>query len=289
MSNVGIRIRMNPKKCTVGDIDYKEGTMYTIGQVTEITGISRDRLRYYEEKGILKPKYDKNNNYREYNWVDLDVVLAIEFYRSMDINTKNINSICENSSVKSIKKLMEEKYEEVTSEIERLQKIQENLHNVTVHCKNIEENINYFSIRAMPSFKVIGEISDYRAYSEYKTIHNMKQKLEGQTIISSIKRMITFSDEGIEENKMLITIPALYNKEDEDVVRYDKCMYTIMQDGISAKDVMEETFINSLKWCNENGYNHKGIVFINLILISFKERNPESYLEIYAPIEKNMP
>ncbi|MDR3595643.1 MerR family transcriptional regulator [Clostridium sp.] len=118
--------------------DYKERAMYTIGQVTEITGISRDRLRYYEEKGILKPKYDKSNNYREYNWEDLDVVLAIEFYRSMNLNTKNINSICENSSVKSIKKLMEEKYEEVTSEIEKLQRIQENIDNVTKQCENIE-------------------------------------------------------------------------------------------------------------------------------------------------------
>lgn len=266
--------------------DYKERAMYTIGQVTEITGISRDRLRYYEEKGILKPKYDKSNNYREYNWEDLDVVLAIEFYRSMNLNTKNINSICENSSVKSIKKLMEEKYEEVTSEIEKLQRIQENIDNVTKQCENIEENLNCFSIRAMPSFKVIGEISDYRAYSEYKNIHHMKDELEINTILGSIKRMIKFSDTGIEENKILITRHALVNEKDENLVKHNKCIYTIVQDGIYKKDVMIKTFKNSLKWCNKNGYNHKGIVFINFILISFKERNAESYLEIYAPIEE---
>jgi len=259
--------------------------MYTIGQVTEITGISRDRLRYYEEKGILKPKYNKSNNYREYTWEDLDVILAIEFYRSMNLNTKNINSICENGSVKNIKKLMEEKYEEITSEIEKLQRIQENIDNVTKQCENIEENLNCFSIKAMPSFKVIGEISDYRAYSEYKNIHHMKDELEGNTILGSIKRMIKFSDTGIEENKILITRHALVNEKDENLVKHNKCIYTIIQDGIYNKDVMIKTFKNSLKWCNENGYNHKGIAFINFILISFKERNAESYLEIYAPIE----
>ncbi|WP_238918928.1 MerR family DNA-binding transcriptional regulator [Clostridium sp. YIM B02555] len=41
--------------------------MYTIGEVAQITGISRDRLRYYEENGILKPKYDASSSYREYD------------------------------------------------------------------------------------------------------------------------------------------------------------------------------------------------------------------------------
>ncbi|MCB2356440.1 MerR family transcriptional regulator [Clostridium estertheticum] len=111
--------------------------MYTIGQVAEITGISRDRLRYYEEKGILKPKYDTSNNYREYGWWDLDIVLTIEFYRSMNLSTKSINNICENSSVKSIKQLMEKKYEEVASDITKLQKIQEKVGNIIKQCANI--------------------------------------------------------------------------------------------------------------------------------------------------------
>ncbi|MBU3218264.1 MerR family transcriptional regulator (plasmid) [Clostridium estertheticum] len=259
--------------------------MYTIGQVAEITGISRDRLRYYEEKGILKPKYDTSNNYREYGWWDLDIVLTIEVYRSMNLSTKSINSICENSSVKSIKKLMEKKYEEVASDITKLQKIQEKVRTIIKQCANIEENLNCFSIRSMPRFKVIGEMSDYRAYSEYKNIHDMKQELEGQPIISSIKRMITFSDAGIEENKMVIVRHAEDIKEDDDVVMYDKCVYTVVQDGIRATDVMEETFTKSLKWCAENGFNHKGIVFINFILISFNEGDTRSYLELYAPIE----
>ncbi|WP_309449053.1 hypothetical protein [Clostridium sp.] len=114
----------------------------------------------------------------------------------------------------------------------------------------------------------------------------MKDELEINTILGSIKRMIKFSDTGIEENKILITRHALVNEKDENLVKHNKCIYTIVQDGIYKKDVMIKTFKNSLKWCNKNGYNHKGIVFINFILISFKERNAESYLEIYAPIEE---
>mgnify|MGYP001563085896 FL=1 len=55
----------------------------------------------------------------------------------------------------------------------------------------------------------------------------------------------------------------------------------------AQNDVMEETFTKSLKWCAENGYIHKGIVFINFILISFNEGDTRSFLELYAPIEED--
>ncbi len=67
---------------------------FTIGQVAEITGISRDRLRYYEEKGILHPKQNDENNYREYGYSDIDIILTIEYYRSMDMGMKEIRCKC---------------------------------------------------------------------------------------------------------------------------------------------------------------------------------------------------
>ena len=37
----------------------KEINTYRISQLSEILGVSRDALRYYEEKGIIKPKQKK--------------------------------------------------------------------------------------------------------------------------------------------------------------------------------------------------------------------------------------
>ncbi|WP_438498365.1 MerR family DNA-binding transcriptional regulator [Paenibacillus sp. IHBB 3054] len=36
--------------------------MYTIGQIANIMGISKDKLRYYEEKKILTPIQNDENN-----------------------------------------------------------------------------------------------------------------------------------------------------------------------------------------------------------------------------------
>ncbi|MDP4090971.1 MAG: MerR family DNA-binding transcriptional regulator, partial [Bacillota bacterium] len=45
--------------------------MYTIGQIANIMGISRDKLRYYEEKGVLNPKQNDENNYRKCDFEDI--------------------------------------------------------------------------------------------------------------------------------------------------------------------------------------------------------------------------
>mgnify|MGYP003345048464 FL=1 len=39
----------------------------SIGDVGKITGISKDRLRYYEEKRLITPVRDTDNSYREYD------------------------------------------------------------------------------------------------------------------------------------------------------------------------------------------------------------------------------
>lgn len=63
---------------------------YNIGEVSKITGISRERLRYYEENNILMPLKNKDNSYRTYQEKDIDMILASEFYRVMDFSMKQL-------------------------------------------------------------------------------------------------------------------------------------------------------------------------------------------------------
>ena len=41
--------------------------MYTVGQVDHFLGMSRDTLKFYEEKGLVKPQKDQENGYGKYN------------------------------------------------------------------------------------------------------------------------------------------------------------------------------------------------------------------------------
>ena len=53
-----------------GKVD--NGVRYKIGDVAGILGISPDLIRYYEEKGVVSPAKDPNNNYRYYDTWDIN-------------------------------------------------------------------------------------------------------------------------------------------------------------------------------------------------------------------------
>lgn len=261
--------------------------MYTIGQIANILGISRDKLRYYEEKGILAPTQNKENNYRQYNLKDIDIVLAIEFYRSLDLEFRTINKLYKQSDIEEIEYILENKHNDVLKEIDRLNAIINRIEKAKKGCKDIEKYLNKYILRPMEPVKILGEISDFRAYNEFDVIHENKNELDGSPVVKSLKRCITFNDEGIKSNKMFITkdIDSDNTEEKNDILKYEKCIYTIVEDGIDNKDVMEKTFMNSIEWMHTNNYKHKGIAIISMLLIEYHEGRTKSYLEVYIPIE----
>lgn len=55
---------------------------YKIGDVARILGISRDLLRYYEKKGVVRPQKDKHNDYRYYDSWDINFLLDCLWYKN---------------------------------------------------------------------------------------------------------------------------------------------------------------------------------------------------------------
>ncbi|HDR7925404.1 TPA: MerR family transcriptional regulator, partial [Bacillus paranthracis] len=83
--------------------------MYTIGQVAKFLSVSRDTLKFYEEKGLVKPKQNIENKYRKYNHFDIYDITTVNFYREMDIEIKKIQELRKSKSIEGIKLLLEEK------------------------------------------------------------------------------------------------------------------------------------------------------------------------------------
>lgn len=125
---------------------------FTIGQVAEITGISRDRLRYYEEKGILHLKQKDGNNYREYGYSDIDVILTIEYYRSMDLGMKEISELSECKGMQEMAERLKRKEEDILSKMDELSGYLANISKGKEACTKIIKNLNKFSVRNIPAF-----------------------------------------------------------------------------------------------------------------------------------------
>ena len=54
--------------------------MSNIKEAEEQTGISRANIRYYEKMGLLQPKRNEKNGYREYRPEDIKRILRLRFY-----------------------------------------------------------------------------------------------------------------------------------------------------------------------------------------------------------------
>ena len=59
--------------------------MSNIKEAEEQTGISRANIRYYEKMGLLHPKRNEKNGYREYRPEDIKRILQIKILRKLDV------------------------------------------------------------------------------------------------------------------------------------------------------------------------------------------------------------
>lgn len=67
--------------------------MKNIKEAEELTGISRQNIRYYEKMGLLNPKRDAGNGYRKYDEEDIGRLKAILLFRKLDMPLEEIRRL----------------------------------------------------------------------------------------------------------------------------------------------------------------------------------------------------
>lgn len=97
-------------------------------QVEELTGMSRQNIRYYERMGLLEPAREDSNAYRDYSEEDVRRLKLIKMLRMLDMPLKEIESVI-NGKV-SLK-------EAVKQQKEMLQLHQKQLHAAIEVCASI--------------------------------------------------------------------------------------------------------------------------------------------------------
>ena len=61
-----------------------------INKVEELVGITKKNIRFYEEKGLLSPKRNAENGYREYSDEDVIILQKIKLLRQLSIPIEEI-------------------------------------------------------------------------------------------------------------------------------------------------------------------------------------------------------
>ena len=87
-----------------------------IYQVEELVGITKKNIRFYEDEGLLSPKRNPENDYREYSLEDVRVLEKIKLLRKLSVPIEEIRLLQKEQL--SFAQVM-------TQQIERLQKEQQ--------------------------------------------------------------------------------------------------------------------------------------------------------------------
>ncbi len=80
-----------------------------IGDFSNVAGISVKTIRFYEEKGLIKPAYiDKYTGYRYYDEKNIEQILMILQYKNMGFTLEEIKNINPNLLVSKVESLKEQ-------------------------------------------------------------------------------------------------------------------------------------------------------------------------------------
>ncbi|WP_028543302.1 MerR family transcriptional regulator [Paenibacillus taiwanensis] len=264
--------------------------MYSIGEVAKFLGVTRDTLKFYEEKDLVKPEQNPENGYREYNHYDIYNLTTINFYREMDLKIKEIQELKKGKSIEAIRSLLEEKELEVLEEIEYKKQLLKKLQTVKENCEKINHFLENYTVKEMQPIEIKGEIDHVTAYHEYDALKENTVSLKKAVTLTSLTRVISFNDEGILEDKFLIVRKAEdFDKELEgEIIAHPKCMYTVIEDGrwSTGGENMDLKVEASLrKVAEEKGYELLGRVYIYLLLTTYEDGLERVFFEMYAPIK----
>ena len=71
---------------------------YNINEVAKMFNITTNKIRFYEEKGLISPKRNSQNEYRQYNVNDIMRLQSIILYRSIGMSIDNIRDMLNDSA-----------------------------------------------------------------------------------------------------------------------------------------------------------------------------------------------
>jgi len=264
--------------------------MYTIGQVANFLGVSRDTLKYYEEKDLVRPKQDDENGYRKYDHFDIYDVITTNFYRELDIEVKKIQEIRKKISVEGVKFILEEKEQLILEEIKYKQQLLKQIEYVKEDCEKIKQYLGKFVIKEMKPIEVKGEITNITAYDEYDVIQQHTKKTKKAITLTGLRRVITFNDKGMIGDQFIVVRKV--EETDLDikgvVLAHPRCIYTVIENGRyinGGKNIDHEVEESLRKITIEKGYIPLGMTYINLLLTTYEEGLERIFLEIYTPIK----
>ena len=95
-----------------------------IKEAERMTGLKKANIRYYEQEGLLQPKRNGQNNYREYDQQNIETLERIKLLRLLEVPVFQIQALQKGeTTLHNVMDLQEKKFSEEIREKEELLKL----------------------------------------------------------------------------------------------------------------------------------------------------------------------
>lgn len=96
--------------------------MYKVSDFAELTGLSKETLRYYAEVKLLEPAFiDPKNNYRYYDDGSIFLATLLTKLRKLGFTIQEMSSVMEDESFANLEALLVQKKRNILQQINELQ------------------------------------------------------------------------------------------------------------------------------------------------------------------------
>ncbi|MGV7119046.1 MerR family transcriptional regulator [Paenibacillus kyungheensis] len=114
---------------------------YSMKQMVQLTGLSKDTLRYYEQIRVLQPVVRDTNNYRKYVQADLDWLKMVKLLRATGIGVNEFID-GQNTSTRERREYLEKHQLQIKQDIQKLHHIHDLLQQKVAFLRNLENSEN---------------------------------------------------------------------------------------------------------------------------------------------------
>lgn len=261
---------------------------YRTGELLEYLGITRDTLRFYEERGLLNPQKCNDNNYRNYDIMDVYNIMIIDFYKKRGMSINQIQDLIKDSNFSDVKSQLQNKKNELEKMIFDMQCMAKRIEDTQIFMDEMMSNLGVFTVKPLPLYRVRGELSDFIAVEEYKNVLDVLNS-NNDDMLSQILRYISFDENGVKSTKMLIVDTAgPLNEKEADLLRYPRCLYTVseeLQPNYRQEDLMTKMHRESAEQARSLGLRLTGEAFAMIRFITYHSKEIRAYIEVFIPFD----
>jgi|GEM_PF-6238125 len=293
----------------------KEIKKYSIGDMAKLCGLSTRQLRYYDQKGLIRPNYkNPETGYRYYTEDQVEAVFFINELKTTGISNESIQRLCEKRNVDQLVQELQINLAMVENEImESLEKYRRIVNSLVINTRALayfhgQEAIDsheypsfWISITKIPRSKMlylksnngasfedrkwyVGNIAELTALGDSMNVKldNLKILIRKNTSIEALGR----EEVPETEEDYLARIISTGEKVDDTAHVGDyggwNALTTI---SIGDRTSLSKSYRTLLRWANDHNMQLSDMTIEEYLVDAFSSTNPSGFVtRIIIPI-----